>query len=83
MGSPGPRKITQFCTNSALKRTRDQDLLKDSLQKGQTFIIDDSYTLSAVFKEAQGSQKGGEMEAKIEYLGTQYHKSHSTNHKLN
>ena len=34
LGSPGPRKITQFCTNSALKRTRDQDLLKDSLQKG-------------------------------------------------
>ena len=32
-------------------------------------------TLSAVCKEAQGSQKGGEMEAKIEYLGTQYHKS--------
>ena len=76
MGSPGPRKITQFCTNSALKRTRDQDLLKDSLsRRGQTSIINDSSTLSAVFKKAQGSQKGREMEATIEYLGTQYHKS--------
>ena len=41
--------------------------------RGQTSKIDDSYTLSAVFSEAQGSQKGVKMGAKMEPQGTQTH----------
>ena len=39
--------------------------------RGQTFEIDDSYTLSFVFVEAQRSQKGGKMAPTIEPQGTQ------------
>ena len=37
---------------------------KTPSRRGQTSEFDDSYTLSAVFSEAQGSQKGIEMEPK-------------------
>ena len=37
---------------------------KTPSRRGQTSEFDDSYTLSAVFSEAQGSQKGVEMEPK-------------------
>ena len=37
---------------------------KDSVWKGQTSEFDDSYTLSAVFAEAQGSENGVEMAPK-------------------
>ena len=48
---------------------------KTPSKRGQTSKIDDAYTLSAVFKEAQGSQKGVKMEARMESLGTQSHKN--------
>ena len=43
--------------------------------RGQTSKIDDSYTLSAVFSEAQGHQQGAKMGAKMEPRGTQNHKN--------
>ena len=55
--------------------------------RSQTSEIYDPCTLSAVFSEAQGSQKGVKMEAKMEPQGTQHHtnqekralKKHETN----
>ena len=43
--------------------------------RGQTSEIHDRYTLSAVFSEAQGSQKGVKMEAKMMSQDTKNHKS--------
>ena len=51
---------------------------KTPSQRGQTSKIDNAYTLSAGFKEAQGSQKGVKMEARMESLGTQNHKNPET-----
>ena len=34
INSPKPPKISNFCKNSALKRTHDQDIGKDTVQKG-------------------------------------------------
>ena len=45
--------------------------------RGQTIQINEGYTLSAVFSEAQGSQKGVKMKAKIDPQGIEYHKKHA------
>ena len=51
---------------------------KTPSQRGQTSKIDNPYTLSAVFEEAQGSQKVVKMEARMKSLGTQMHKHPET-----
>ena len=73
MGIPKQPKIITNYKNLSSKRTHSQDLQKDSVW-GQTSEIDDSYTLSFVLSEAQRSQKGGKMGAKMEPQGTQNHK---------
>ena len=47
---------------------------KTPSRRGQTSEFNDCYTLSAVFSEAQGSQKGVENGAKMEPPGTPNHK---------
>ena len=42
---------------------------------GQTSKSNDGYTLSAVFKEAQGFQKRSKMHTRMESLGTENHKN--------
>ena len=76
--SPKSLKISSFCKKSASKRTHDQGLGKHTFQRGQTSEIDNSYTLSAVFQEAQGSPKEVKMEARMESLGTQNHTNPET-----
>ena len=51
---------------------------KTPFQRGQTSEIDNTYTLSAVFREAQCSPKGVKIEARMECLGTQNHKNPET-----
>ena len=66
-----PKWEPQNSTKSQKSRkTRHQNAFlleackKTPFGRGQTSEFDDSYTLSAVFSEAQGSQKGVEMEPK-------------------
>ena len=62
-----PQKSTK---SQKSRKTRHQNAFlseackKTPSRRGQTSEFDDSYTLSAVFSEAQGSQKGVEMEPK-------------------
>ena len=71
-------KIAQNLKKSSSRSQPESTLKKvtknDAIWKGQTSEFADTYTLSAVFPVAQGSQKGAQKPPKIEPLGTQNHK---------
>ena len=85
---PGDPKIAQNHQKSCSRGLPESILQKvtknDAIWKGQTSEFADTYTLSAVFPVAQGSQKGAQKPPKMEPLGTQNHtKSRKTNTQKN
>ena len=75
---PGDPKIVQNHQKSCSRGLPESILQKvtknDAIWKGQTSEFDDTYTLSAVFPVAQGSQKRVKKPFKIEYRGAPNHK---------
>ena len=80
---PGDPEIAQNHQKSCSRGLPESILQKvtknDAIWKGQTSEFDDTYTLSAVFPVAQGSQKGAQKPSKMEPWGTQNHKKTKTN----
>ena len=78
MGSHREPKIAQnrqkSCSRGLPESTLKKVTKNDSIWKGQTSEFDDTYTLSAVFPVAQGSQKGAKKPPKMEPRGTPNHK---------
>ena len=75
---PRDPKIAQnrekLCSRGLPESTLQKVTKNYAIWKGQTSEFADTYTLSAVFPVAQGSQKGGKKPPKMEPLGTQNHK---------
>ena len=75
---PRDPKIAQnrekLCSRGLPESTLQKVTKNYAIWKGQTSEFADTYTLSAVFPVAQGSQKGAQKPPKIEPLGTQNHK---------